>query len=173
MNWIDMLKSLAPTVASAILGPLGGAAVTAIGGLLGIAEPTQDKIAKIFSDGQLTGEQLTELRKLEAQYKNDEAERGFKYAELEFKDRDSARNMAVATHSITPSILTWLIVLITLGAEGVLLFRAVPPGVDGVILGRILGTMDSALIMVLSFWFGSNSSSARKTELLANSPSVK
>ena len=32
---------------------------------------------------------------------------------------------------------------------------------------RVLGTMDSALIMVLSFWFGTSSGSQQKTALLA------
>lgn len=167
MDWLGTLKVLAPTVASALGGPLAGAAVTAIGGMLGVSEPTQDKIAKIIANGQLTGEQLTQIRTLEAQYKNEEAERGFKYTELEFKDRDSARQMATQTHSLTPSILTWVVVVVALFVEGSLLFRAGIPGADPVIVGRVLGTMDAALIMVLSFWFGSNSSSARKTELLA------
>lgn len=167
MNWLDTLKTLAPTVASALGGPLAGAAVTAIGGLLGVSEPTQEKISKIIADGQLTGEQVTHLRELEAQFKSEEAERGFKYVELEFNDRDSARKMLVATQSTTPTVLTWIIVLITLLAEATMLFQVTPPGVDPIILGRVLGTMDSALIMVLSFWFGSNSNSARKTELLA------
>ena len=97
MNWLDTLKSLAPTVATALGGPMAGAAVSAIGSVLGISEPTQANIAKMFQDGQLTAEHLAEIRKLELQYQNDEKERGFKYAELEFKDRDSARSMAVAS----------------------------------------------------------------------------
>lgn len=167
MNWTDTLKVLAPTVASAFMGPLGGVAVSAIGTALGIDAPTQDKIAKAFTAGQLTPEALAKLQELELQYKNDEAERGFKYSELEFKDRDSARNMAVQTHSVTPSVLTWIIVLLTMAAEGMLLFNQVPPGADPIIIGRVLGTMDSSLVMVLAFWFGSNSNSQRKTELLA------
>jgi hypothetical protein len=139
-----------------------------VGNLLGVSEATQDKIAQAISGGQMTPEQVAALKTLELQYKNDEAERGFKYSELEFKDRDSARNMAVQTHSITPSILTWIIVALTLAAEAMLLFHQVPPGADPIIIGRVLGTMDSALIMVLSFWFGSNSNSQRKTELLAS-----
>lgn len=170
----DILKSIAPTLASAVLGPLGGATVTAIGGMLGMPEPTQEKIAKVLQNGQLTGEQLAALQQLELKYQNDEAERGFKYSELEFKDRDSARQMLMSTQSTTPTVLTWLIVVITLAAEAALIFQATPPGVDPVILGRVLGTMDSALVMVLAFWFGSNSSSARKTELLAaSSPPAK
>ena len=173
MAWLDTLKTLAPTVASAFLGPLGGVAVSAVGNLLGVSEATQDKIAQAISSGQMTPEQVAALKTLELQYKNDEAERGFKYSELEFKDRDSARNMAVQTHSLTPSILTWIIVALTLAAEAMLLFNQVPPGADPIIIGRVLGTMDSSLIMVLSFWFGSNSNSQRKTELLASAAPIK
>ena len=173
MNWTDILKGIAPTLASAALGPLGGIAVSAIGSALGMDAPTQAKVAKAFTDGQLTPEALEKLKTLELDYQNQEKERGFKYAELEFKDRDSARSMAVATHSLTPSILTWMIVLLTLVAEGALLFNQVPPGADPIIIGRVLGTMDSALVMVLSFWFGSNSNSQRKTELLAQAQPTK
>ncbi len=173
MNWLDTLKTLAPTVASALGGPLAGAAVSALGSVFGVSEPTQATIAKLFQDGQLSAEQLGQIRQLEMQYQNEERERGFKYAELEFKDRDSARSMAVATHSATPSILTWIIVALTLAAEAMLLFKQVPPGADPIIVGRVLGTMDSALVMVLSFWFGSNSSSQQKTALLAAANPVK
>ncbi len=173
MNWLDTLKTLAPTVASALGGPLAGAAVSALGSVFGVSEPTQATIAKLFQDGQLSAEQLGQIRQLEMQYQNEERERGFKYAELEFKDRDSARSMAVATHSATPSILTWIIVVLTLAAEAMLLFKQVPPGADPIIVGRVLGTMDSALVMVLSFWFGSNSSSQQKTALLAAANPVK
>lgn len=173
MDWIDTLKQLAPTVATALGGPLAGAAVTALGSVLGISEPTQQNIAKMFQDGQLTSEHLAELRKLEMTFQNDEKERGFKYEELVFKDRASARDLAASTHSATPSILTWIIVCLTLVAEALLLFNQVPPGADPIIIGRVLGTMDSALVMVLSFWFGSNSNSQRKTELLAAAQPTK
>jgi hypothetical protein len=173
MSWLDTIKVIAPTVASALCGPLAGAAVSAIGGMLGVTEPTQEKIGKLFADGQISAEQLANIRQLEMDYKNQEAERGFKYAELEFKDRDSARNMAIVTHSITPSVLTWIIVVITLAAECALLFNSIPTSVDQLVVGRVLGTLDAALLMVLQFWFGSNSTSQHKTELLANSQPIK
>ena len=168
----DFLMSVAPTIASALLGPLGGAAVAGLGKIFGIDNATTTDMTKAIQSGKLTPDQLADIQKLELQFKNDEAERGFKYSELEFKDRDSARNLAVQTHSITPSLLTWLVVVLVLTAEGLMLFNVVPPGADPIILGRILGTMDSALIMVLSFWFGSNSNSQRKTELLAQANPV-
>lgn len=173
MDWMDTLKNLAPTVATAFLGPLGGIAVSAVGNLLGVSDATQTKIAEAISSGQLTPEQVSKLKELELQYQNEEKERGFKYAELAFKDVDSARNMAVQTHSLTPTFLTWIVVLLCLVFEGTLMFSNTPPGADPIIVGRVLGTLDSALIMVLSFWFGSTSGSSRKTELLAQSAGVK
>jgi len=172
MDWMSVLKGIAPTVASAFLGPLGGVAVAAVGNILGVSEATQDKIADAIKTGQLTPEQVSEIKKLDLQYRENEKERGFKYAELEFKDTASAREMQVATKSITPSILTWIVVAITLACEGMLLFNQVPPGADPIIIGRVLGTMDSALIMVLGFWFGSSHGSQMKDTTIANQSRV-
>ena len=162
----DFLTSIAPTLASALLGPMGGMAVAGLGKILGIDNATQKDITKAITDSKITPDQLAEIQKLELQYKNDEAERGFKYAELQFKDVDSARNLEVQTHSYTPSILTWIIVIAVLALEGAMLF-GVKILVDDIVLGRIMGTLDTSLGLVLAYWFGSNSSSARKTELLA------
>ena len=166
MNWLDTIKTIAPVVASAFLGPLGGTVISAIGGMFGIAEPTQDKIKAAIENGQMTGEQISGIRALELKLKADEAERGFKYSELEFKDRDSARNMNIQTGAKTPAVLTWIIVAIVLSLEGAILFNGLPQGVSELVTGRILGTLDMSLMMVLAFWFGTTYGSSKKTELL-------
>lgn len=167
MSWKDTLAKVAPTVASALGGPLAGAAVTAIGELLGLSDPTKDKIQDAIESGKLTGEQIVALKKLELDFQNEERERGFKYADLEVKDRESARNMMVASQAKTPAVLTWVIVLIVLLLEGALMFGAKPDGVSEIVLGRILGTLDTSLGMVLAFWFGTSYGSSRKTDLMA------
>jgi hypothetical protein len=167
-DWTTALKALAPTVASALLGPLGGVAVAALGSLMGVTEATQDKIAAAIQGGQLTPEMVGEIRKLELQYKNEEAERGFKYAELEFKDIDSARRMAVDTRSNTPTVLSYG-VLIGGGAmmASVLMGWAVA---DTVLAGTLIGYAVSEMKQVLQYWFGSSRSSSVKTDLIAMSP---
>lgn len=158
----DFLKTIAPTVASALLGPLGGAAVTALGSIFGVSDATQDKIADVLKSGGMTPEQLSQIRELEMKYKAEEAERGFKYAELEFKDRDSARQMQIATKSLTPEALSWLIIGATLSLEGYVLLQGIPAQVSEVVAGRILGTLDAAFATVLSFWLGSSIGSRNK-----------
>ena len=171
MNWLDTLKSLAPTVATAVLGPLGGVAVSAIGELLGVSEATQDKIAEVIKTGQMTPEQITALKRLELEYQNNEKERGFKYAALAFKDRDSARQANVTGG--TQNKLFWLSLLlltVTLGCEVLVLFYGYPTTVDAIVVGRVLGLMDSVALLVLGYWFGSSSGSDRKTDLIAGAP---
>ena len=168
MNWLDTLKALAPTVATAIAGPLGGIAVSAIGELFGVSDATQDKIAEVIKTGQMTPEQISALKRLELEYQNTEKERGFKYAELAFKDRDSARQANVAGG--TQNKLFWLSLLlltVTLGCEVAVLFYGYPATVDPLVVGRVLGLMDSVALIVLAYWFGSSSGSDRKTGLIA------
>ena len=117
MSWLDTIKALAPTVASALGGPLAGAAVTAIGALIGLSEPTQDKIKAVIENGSLTGEQISGLRQLEMKYKDEEAERGFRYSELEFKNVDSARErdakiVAVTGHNYRADTMYVLAVMV-------------------------------------------------------------
>ena len=166
MNWLDTLKTLAPTVATALGGPLAGAAVAAIGDALGVSGATQETIGKLFKDGQITSEQLAEIRKLEIQYQNEEKERGFKYAELEFKSVDSARAMQTATQSKMPAVLT---VLITLGfflVLGLLFFRPELKGNEIVMV--MVGQLSAVWGGCITFYFGTTFGSQGKNVLLAN-----
>lgn len=163
----DFLKSIAPTVASALLGPLGGVAVSAIGSILGIDNATTASVTKAFQDGKMTPEQLSALKELELKYQNEEAERGFKYAELEFKNQDSARQMQIVTHSSTPTVLTYLITCGFFGILGWMLYDI--KVIDSPPLMIMLGSLGTAWTGAVSFWFGTTAGAARKDQLLAQS----
>src|SRR5512147_2252998 len=123
MDWKATINSIAPTVATALGGPLAGAAVAAIGKALGMDSPTVSKIQDAIESGQLTPEQISSIKLAEIDFQKHESEMGFKYSELEFKDRDSARNLAIQTHSRTPEALSWLIIGLGLSAEIYVLFH--------------------------------------------------
>ena len=166
MDWKKIVGTIAPTVASALGGPLAGAAVTAIGGVLGINEATQDKIADAITNGQMTSEQVAKIKELELQYQNEEKERGFKFSELEFQDRDSARKREAAVGDNTNRVLAYTIVgafLATVGAS-ILGYAKI----DSAMLGTLVGYLSAKAEQVLAYYFGSSRSSDRKTELLAN-----
>ena len=171
MSWIDTIKTIAPTVAAALGGPLAGVAVTAIGELFGMSEPTQDKIKAAIENGQLTGQQVAELRQLELRLKSEEQERGFRYVELEYKNTADARAMKVATNSKFPELLS---ALITFGFFGILAWMMYSPAaIDSQPLLIMLGSLGAAFGAVINFWLGSNKGSDRTKELLANSTPPK
>jgi hypothetical protein len=168
VNFTDIVKTLAPTVASALGGPLAGAAVTALGGILGLTEPTQEKIAEAITGGRMTSEQIAQIKALELHYQNEEKERGFRYAELVFKDVDSARKANV--EGGTQAMLFWLSILLlggALGCEGWVLFNGYPPELSEMVVGRVLGLMDAITMMVLSYWYGTTNSSNLKNQIIA------
>ena len=166
MNWLDTLKTIAPTVATAVCGPLGGAAITALGSVFGVPDATQDAIAKLFKDGQLSQEHLAEIRKLELEYQNNEKERGFKYAELEYKNQDSARQMQIATHSRMPAILT---VMVTIGFFGILTLLFFHPELKGnEIVMMMVGQLSAVWAGCVAFYTGTTFGSANKNAMLAS-----
>lgn len=171
MEWLKIIKTVAPTVASALGSPLAGLAISALGSMFGIEEPTQDKIKSYIEKGQLTGEQIVQLKELELKYKNEEEERGFRYAELAFKDVYSARNREVLTKDSTNKILAFIIVAAFLTIA--IFVLAGWAKAETVLAGTIIGYVSAKCEQVLSYYFGSTKSSARKTELIAKSDSIK
>ena len=161
----DFLAGIAPTVLSAMLGPFSGLAVAGLGKIFGIEGATQEKITQAITEGKVTPEQLGKLKELELQFKNDEAERGFKYAELEFKNVDSARTLRTATGSYFPEVLS---TLITVGFFGILGWMMHDKAaIESQPLLIMLGSLGAAFGAVVNFWLGSNKGSDRTKELLA------
>jgi len=165
MSFTDIVKTLAPTVASALGGPLAGAAVTALGGILGLTEPTQEKIAEAITGGRMTSEQIAQIKALELHYQNEEKERGFRYAELAFKDADSARQREMQVKDNVNMVLAYTIVGSFIAVIGATLLGYAK--VESVLAGTLVGYLSAKAEQVLAYYFGSSRSGDRKTELLA------
>ena len=165
------LANLAPTVASALFSPLAGVAVAGLTKILGIDGGTVADVTKAISDGRVTPEQVAEIRKMEMQFQADEKERGFRYSELEFKDRDSARQMQIATKSTTPTVLTYMITVGFFTILGLMLYDDTVVNSPPLLI--MLGSLGTAWTGCISYWFGTTSGSLAKSSLLAQSSPVK
>lgn len=182
-GWTDALSvvaKLAPTIAACVGGPLAGGAVTALESVFGItAQPNssmdsrQDAVAAAISGA--TPEQLAAMRKADQDYSARMAEAGFKDVEtlagLTVQDRVSARNMQTSTRSWMPPVLGGAIIAGSLAAAAAILAGKVSYSntTEATMIGTVIGYLFSEAKAVLSFYFGSSSSSDRKTELLAQS----
>jgi len=99
---MDWLKQIAPTIATAMGGPLMGMAVSAVSKAIGV-EP--DKVQDLISSGKLTSEQIAQIKIAEIDLQKQANELGLNFEALAVDDRKSARDMQVATRSWIPPLL--------------------------------------------------------------------
>lgn len=174
MDWQGIVATVAPWIGTALGGPFGGMAVSAIGDALGISGATQDNIKKALSGA--TPEQMLALKEADQQFQVLMAKMGYEHIEALEKvagdDRNSARGREMAIRDKTPMILAYGV---TVGFFGVLLmimFHAVPDDSRDV-MNIMLGALGSAWTAIMAYYFGSSASSNRKTELIAQAQPVK
>ena len=180
MKWSDLKGSIgkfAPWIATALGGPAAGMGVKALCGAIGLDETTAkvEDVEALFRAGTLTGDQLAAMKKadldFQLQMKTLDITSIEKLEELAVDDRKSARDREVQTKDWTPRVLSSAI---TLGFFGILLFmmlRSVPQESRD-ILNIMLGSLGTAWISVVTYYFGSSSGSSKKTEMIHNSTPI-
>jgi hypothetical protein len=164
---LGFLAQLAPTVASALGGPLAGMAAEVLAAKLGVHP---DDAQKMLESGKLNGDQVAAIQAAEIELKSKAQSMGLDFAKLENDDRASARNMQVATHSFIPPVLA---IGITLGFFGILFSLMLGYAAKSDELMIMLGSLSAAWGGVVNFFFGSSSSSQKKDELLHKSTPVE
>lgn len=105
---MDWLKQIAPTVASALGGPLAGMAVSAISKAIGVDE---DKVGDLISNNKLTADQVAQIKIAEIELQKQAQELGLNFEKLAVDDRKSAREMQATTRSMMPPILAGAVTL--------------------------------------------------------------
>ena len=162
---MDWLKSIAPTIATALGGPLAGLAVNAVSSALGI-DP--DKVQDTINSGKLTADQIASIQPAELALKQRAQELGLDFEKLAVAVRASARQMQISTQSYVPPTLSIMIVLAWAIVQWFLLTHIIDSSMRELI-ARVLGTLDGALMLVLSFYFGSSAGSQAKDTMIHNS----
>ena len=164
MEW---LKTVAPTIATALGGPLAGMAVSAVAKAIG-CEP--DEVQNVISSNKLTAEQVASIQLAELELKKQAQSMNLDFAKLVAEDKKSARDMQIATKSWIPPVLA---MSVTVGFFGIL---------AGLMYGQIqhapqidimLGALGTAWTGIISFYFGSSAGSQAKDQLLHQSEPTK
>ena len=164
MEW---LKTIAPTIATARGGPLAGMAVSAVAKAIGVSP---DEVQDVISSGKLTAEQVASIQIAELELKKQAQSMNLDFAKLIAEDKQSARDMQIATKSWIPALLA---VFVTIGFFGILLGLMTEHFKTSDALMLMLGSLATAWTGVMAFYFGSSASSQAKTELLAKSEPAK
>ena len=154
-----------PTLASAIAGPFGGLAYEAVSKAMGVS---QDDAKRMLESGKMSSDQIALVQQAEIELKAKAMELGLNFEQLAVNDRKSARDMQISTQSFVPPLLSILVVVAWATIQYFLLTHVIDPSMRELI-ARVLGTLDGALMLVLSFYFGSSSGSQAKDQLLHQS----
>lgn len=149
-----LITQVAPSIATALGGPLAGMATKALSNaLFGHENGSDDEIQAALQNA--TPEQLTSLKKIDADFKVQMKSLDIDLERIAASDRDSARNMAIMTHDWTPRVLAVIVVISWGIVQWFLLHNVVDPSMRELV-ARVLGTLDGALMLVLSYYFGSS-----------------
>jgi hypothetical protein len=159
-----LLGQIAPTIATAIGGPVAGMAVKALAGALGL---TQDASADDIQTAMMnaTPEQLAAIKKVDADFKVQMKELDIDLERIAAGDRDSARNMQMQTNDWIPRAMA---IMVTFGFFGILawlLIKGVPPSGSETLI-YMLGALGTAWTGIVQFYFGSSAGSKAKTDAL-------
>lgn len=161
MSW---LEQVAPTIATALGGPLAGLAVGAVSKVLGIGD---EETKQLLETGKMTAEQIAQVKVAEIELQKQAQALGLNFEQLAVDDRKSARAMQIETKSQMPGILSCGI---TVGFFGILIAVMRDPAVaTNQPLLIMLGSLGTAWIAVVNYWFGTTNGSQRKDQMLFNS----
>jgi hypothetical protein len=153
----DILKTMAPGLATMVAGPMGGMAVKAIAAKFGV----EDTLEAVTNAIQSDPEAAMKLREID-----------LKEIEAHAKDRDSARNRetAIATSDKAPMLNKLVTPVLALGVVGlsfvlftILIFVDVQPEAKDILI-YILGVLSAAVTQILSYYFGSSQGSKDKSD---------
>jgi hypothetical protein len=160
---MDWLKQIAPTIATALGGPLAGLAVDAISKAVGI-DPKD--VNKTIAEGKLTADQIAQIKTAEIAMAARAQEMGLDFEKIAVDDRKSARQMQSTTQSWIPGIMA---IAVTIGFFGILVGLMTEHFKTSDALMLMLGSLGTAWTGIIAFYFGSSAGSQKKDELLHQS----
>jgi len=157
----DILGAVAPSLGTALGGPMGGMAGKMIADVLGVKpEKAMEAVANA------TPEQLAQIKKVEADFKVQMKALDIDLEKIHSSDRDSARKRQVETGDHIPSILAVLTMISFFAYIGAVTFWDAARGADVGFINIAVGWLGGTASTVVAYYFGSSSGSAKKDKHL-------
>ena len=159
-----LLGQVAPSIATALGGPLAGVAVrTLSNALFGHEDGTEQQVSDALSSA--TPDQLAAIKKIDADFKVQMKALDIDLERIAAGDRDSARQMQQNTKDSTPKILAYFITFGFFGAlVWILVFGLPQTGLEVILM--MLGSLSTSWTGVVQFYYGSSAGSKAKTDAL-------
>lgn len=149
----EIIRTVAPGIATAFGGPLAGMAVKAIGDALGMDAATEDTVAAAIKGA--SPEDLLKVKQAEISFQQRMRELDIDLVKISAGDRDSARKRESEVKDWTPRILAFAIVATWGCVQWYILHNVIHDDMRELVM-RVLGTLDAALMLVLAYYFGAS-----------------
>lgn len=171
MDWKQTLRVVAPTLASALGGPLAGAAVSALGtAILGKPDASTDEVAAAIASGTMTGEQLVAMKQADLAFQTRMRELDIDLVRLDqaadaavLADVQSARARQMATGDWMPQVIFGLAFFAYIGQFLLFIFGKMPDDeFTRALVTRSFGTVDGVLLTCVAYFVGSSRGSKRQ-----------
>ena len=161
-----LLGQVAPTIATALGGPVAGMAIRAIStALLGHENGTTDDLSNALA--MATPDQVTALKKIDSDFKVQMKSLDIDLERLSVDDRVSAREMQVNVHSkLVPALAVIIVSSFITVVIGTLMGYS---KIDSALAGSLVGYLSAKAEQVVSFYFGSSNGSQNKDMMLYHS----
>jgi hypothetical protein len=164
-NLLNLVRTVAPSIASAVGGPLAGMATRAISeALLGKPDGSEQELAEAAA--RATPEQLLALKQAEQDFAVKMRELDIDLERIANEDRSSARNREVATRDWTPRVLAGLVTGGYFGVLFYMLINGLPTHGGSEAMLVMLGTLGTAWGGIMAYYFGSSAGSKAKDEAM-------
>jgi len=162
----EIIGAVAPTIATALGGPLAGIATRAIAGKL-LGNEAADPVAVERAIAEATGTDLAKLKELEFEFRAQMEEAGIELERVAAGDRDSARNRQAAMKDWTPSALGLVVIIGFFGVLAYIFAYGLPAQGDEVLL-IMVGSLGAMTTQVGNYFFGSSVGSKTKESIIAD-----
>lgn len=167
MDWKGIVSSIAPTIGTALCGPIGGTAVKFLADkFLGNENATEDELREAILGAK--PEDLVKIKSLESEFKLQMRKLDIDIERLHQLDRASARDLAKT--DIKPHVVFSVLFI---GGYFVILILIMNGGVkidDKIfaVFTTVFGVVTASIQQIMNFWFGSSKGSKDKTTALEN-----
>jgi hypothetical protein len=161
-----LIENVAPTIATALGGPVAGMAVKALStALLGHGDGSEDDITAALSTA--TPDQIAAIKRADNDFKVQMKTLDIDLVKIAAEDRASARMMQTAVKSdLVPTLAVIVIAAFVVVTIGTLMGYA---KIESALAGTLIGYLSAKAELVLSFYFGSSAESESKNEMLYHS----
>lgn len=163
-TWKNIIGTVAPTLATALGGPLAGMATKALSAsLLGKPESTEKEIGDAIAAAGPA--ELLKLKELEQSFQAEMKKLDIDLEKIASDDRSSARQREMAVKDKTPAVIATVSFIGFFGILAALMFVDIKPGAKDALM-IMLGALGGIVTSITAYYYGSSAGSAAKSKAI-------